>query len=62
VEVAGEQLDHPGQLGQAEDAVAGQVADVGHAGERQQVVAAPGGEGMERATTPATPADPGAGW
>jgi RNA polymerase sigma-70 factor (ECF subfamily) len=29
---------HPGQLGQAEDAVAGEVADAGQAGERQQVV------------------------
>ena len=38
LEVAGEQLDHPGQLGQAEDAVAGEVADAGQAGERQQVV------------------------
>ena len=36
----GEVLHHPGQLGQAEDAVAGQVADVGDAGERQQVVLA----------------------
>ena len=35
-----EQLDHPGQLGQPEDPVAGQVADVRHADERQQVVLA----------------------
>jgi hypothetical protein len=33
-------LHHPGQLGQSEDAVAGQVADVGDADERQQVVLA----------------------
>ena len=40
LQAAGEQLDHPGQLGQAEDALAGQVADVGDPGERQQVVLA----------------------
>ena len=37
---AGEQLDHPGQLGQAEDPLPGQVADMGDADERQQVVLA----------------------
>jgi hypothetical protein len=36
----GEMLHHPGQLGQSEDAVAGQVADVRDADERQQVVLA----------------------
>jgi hypothetical protein len=40
LEVAGEQLDHPGQLGQAQDALARQVADVGDTPERQQVVLA----------------------
>jgi hypothetical protein len=38
LQAAGEQLDHPGQLGQAQDAPGGQVADVGHPDERQQVV------------------------
>jgi hypothetical protein len=37
---AGEQFDHPGQLRQAQDAAGGQVADVGDAGEWQQVVLA----------------------
>ena len=35
---ASEVLDDPGQFGQPQDAPAGQVADVGGAGERQQVV------------------------
>ena len=33
-------LDQPGELGKPEDAVARQVADMGHAGERQQMVLA----------------------
>ena len=37
---AGEQLDHPGELGQPEDPLAGQVPDVRDADERQQVVLA----------------------
>ena len=37
---AGEQLDHPGQLGQAQDPLARQVADVCDADERQHVVLA----------------------
>ena len=37
---AGEQLDDPGQLREADDPLAGQVADVGDADEGQQVVLA----------------------
>ena len=37
---AGEQLDNSGQLGQAEYPVPGEIADVGHPDERQQVVLA----------------------
>ena len=37
---AGEQLDHPGELGQAEDPLARQVADVRDAEEREHVVLA----------------------
>src|SRR5450756_1053754 len=40
LKVAGEQLDNAGQLRQAEDAFARQVADVGDSGERQHVVLA----------------------
>jgi hypothetical protein len=40
LEAAGEQLHHARQLRQSEDAVGGQVADVGGAHERQQVVLA----------------------
>jgi hypothetical protein len=39
-----EVLDHSGELGQPEDAVVGQVADVGDAGERQQVMLAEGSQ------------------
>src|SRR5215217_5935762 len=35
---AGEQLDHPSQLGQAKNALPGQVADVSYADEREQVM------------------------
>lgn len=40
LEVAGEQLDHPGQFRQSQNALTGQVTDVRHAVERQQVVLA----------------------
>ena len=40
LQVAREQVDDPGQLRKADDPVAGQVADVRDAGERQQVVLA----------------------
>ena len=40
----GEVLDQTGQLGQPDDALARQVADVGEAGERQQVMLADGAE------------------
>jgi hypothetical protein len=39
-----EMLNQPGQLGQPDDALAGQVADVREAGERQQVMLADGAE------------------
>lgn len=42
---AGEVLDDPGQLGQAEDPRAGQVTDVRHTDERQQMVLADGPHG-----------------
>jgi hypothetical protein len=42
LQVAGEQLEHPGELREAEDPLAGQVADVRHPGEGQQVVLAQG--------------------
>ena len=42
LQVAGEQLEHPGELRQAQDPLAGQVADVRHPGEGQQVVLAQG--------------------
>ena len=45
LEVAGEELDDPGQLGQPEEPFAGQVADVRHPRERQEVVLAEGLEG-----------------
>jgi hypothetical protein len=45
LEVAGEEFDYPGQLGQPEEPLAGQVADVGHPRERQEVVLAEGLEG-----------------
>jgi hypothetical protein len=40
LEVPGEQLNHARQLGQTEDALTGQVADVSDPGERQHVVLA----------------------
>jgi hypothetical protein len=45
LEVSGEALDDPGQLGQAEDAAAREVADVGGAVEGQEVVLAQRVEG-----------------
>src|SRR5690606_32472362 len=42
---AGEQVDHPGELGQAEHAGPGQVAHVGGAAEGHHVVLAQRGEG-----------------
>ena len=48
-----EVLDQAGQLGQAEDALAGQVADVRDTGERQQVVLADGAGTGWRGPAPA---------
>ena len=48
---AGEELDHAGELRQADDPLAGQVADVRDADERQQVVLAERVERDPRATT-----------
>src|ERR1700733_745617 len=45
LEVPGEQLHHPGQLGQPQDPFGGYVADVGHAVEGQEVVLAQRVEG-----------------
>ena len=43
-EAAGEEADEAGQLGDADDSLAGDVADVGVAGERERVVLAERGE------------------
>ena len=47
-----EVLDQPGQLGQAQDALSGQVANMGEAGKGQQMVLADRpGPGWPRAST-----------
>ena len=46
LQAAGEQLDHPGQLGQPQDPSSREVADVGDPGEGQQMVLAQRAKGM----------------
>ena len=44
LETPGEVGDHPGELGEPEEPLPGQIPDVGEAGEGKQVVLAEGGE------------------